>query len=193
MFITVMCLLFPQAPSSPHTDLQKLSSKSPSGLVTSTAASIPSSTRAPTRSLRKLSRDYSEFPVWERLPDPTNILWAQVRAKQGVKASLLIWVWTARGLPVGSAPLPRWPCLEPHPPGTAGSGGTFLEAPKADQGQARRAGIKWPNSAVKASIGAAAASSEVGLPCTSPLLSETFPRLKSTNCPSQKKESLYNQ
>lgn len=186
-----------QAPCSPHTDLQTPSSRSPSGSVTSTAASTPSSTRAPTRSLRKLSRVYSEFTVWEWTPDHTIIIWVQVRVKYRVTASPSLWAWTAGGLPVGSALPPLWPCPEPLPLGTAGSGGSFLEAPQADLDRRRRAGIKWPNSAAKASTGPAAASSVVGLPrrsqtAPSPLLSETFPPLKSTNCPCRKKESLYN-
>lgn len=187
----------PQAPFSLHIDLQTLSSRSPSGSVTSTAASTPSSTRAPTRSLRKLSRVYLEFIVWEWPRGHTIIIWMQFRVKLRVTASLSIWAWTAGGLPVGSALPPLWPCPEPRPPGTAGSGGSFLETPQEDLDQPRRAGPKWPNSAVKAFTKPAAASSVVGLPhrsltAPSPLLSETFPPLKSTNCPCRKKESLYN-
>lgn len=197
MLITPVCLVSLQAPFSLHTDPQTLSSRSPSGSVTSTAASTPSSTRAPTRSLRRLSRVYSEFIVWERSRDHTIIIWAQFSVKLRVTASPSIWAWTAGGLPVGSALPPPWPCPEPRPPGTAGSGESFLETPQADLGQPRRAGRKWPNSAVKAFTKPAAASSVVGPPrrsqtAPSPLLSETFPPLKSTNCPCRKKESLYN-
>lgn len=63
MLIALVPLMSPQAPSSLHTDPQTLSSRSPSGSATSTAASTPSSTRAPIRSLRKPSRVYSEFIV----------------------------------------------------------------------------------------------------------------------------------
>lgn len=195
--ITLACLMSLQAPCSQHTDLQTLSSRSPSGSVTSTAASTPSSTRAPTRSSRKLSRVYSEFTVSEWPPDHTINIWVQVRIKHRVTARPSIWAWTAGGLPVGSALPPLWPCPELLPLGTAGSGGSLLEAPQTDPDLPRQAGLKWPNSAVKAFTRPAAASSVVGPPrrsqtMTSPLLSETFPPLKSTNCRCRKKESLYN-
>lgn len=56
-----LCLMSPQGPFFLHIDLQTPSSRSLSGSDISTAASTPSSTRAPTRSLRKLSRVYWEF------------------------------------------------------------------------------------------------------------------------------------
>lgn len=122
----------------------------------------------------------------------------QFRLKLRVTASPSIWAWTARWLLVGSAPLPPWPCPEPLLPGTAGSGGSFLETQQVETAQRRRAGPKWPNSAVKAFTRPAAASSVVGLlPHRSltepnPPLTETSPPLKSTNSPCRTKERLYN-
>ena len=187
-----------QAPFSPHTGLQTPSSRSPSGLVILTAASTPSSTPAPTRSLKKLSRVYSELTVWERTLGLTTTIWMQFRIKLRVTASPSTWAWTAGGVPVDSALPPLLPCPGHLPPGTAGSGGgSFLPALQVDRDRPRAAGPKWPNFAAKASTEPAAASSAVGLPRRSPTppsphLSETCPPLKSTNCPCRKKESLYN-
>lgn len=122
----------------------------------------------------------------------------QFRLKLRVTASPSIWALTAGWLLVGSAPLPPWPCPEPLLPGTAGSGGSFLETQQVETDQRRRAGPKWPNSAVKAFTKPAAASSVVGLlphrslTVPNPPLTETFPPLKSTNSPCRKKERLYN-
>lgn len=194
VFVT---LLFLQAPSFPNTDLQTPSSRSLSGSVTSTAVSTPSFTRAPTRSTRKLSKVYSGFNVWERPPGRTTIIWVQLRVKARVTVSNSLWDWTAGGRPVGSAHPPPWPCPERPPPGTAGSGVSSPGVPQVDRDQPGRGGTRWPNSAVKASIGPAAAFSALGFPRRSRtppkrLRSETFPPLKSTNCPCQKKESLYS-
>lgn len=182
-----------QVQSSLHTDLQTPSSRSPSGSVTSTAASTPSSTHAPTRSLKKLSRVYLEFTVWGRLPDHTTI----IRVRCRVTASPSPWASTAGGLLLGSAPPPPWPSRELLPPGTAGNGRSFPEPPRAILDQLKRAERKWPNSAIKAYIGPAAASSGPGLPRGSPAAPtppppETFPPLKSISCPYRKKESQYS-
>lgn len=54
-----------KGPSSPPGSLQKPSLRLPSGWVTSTAASIPSSTRAPARSSRRPSTACSVDAAWE--------------------------------------------------------------------------------------------------------------------------------
>lgn len=196
-FCLNMCLMLLQVPCSLHTDHQTPSSRSPSGSVTSTAASIPSSIHAPIMSLRKLSRVYLEFIVWKWLPDRSIIIWVQVKVKRKVTASPSPRVSTAGGLPVVSAPHLPWLCPELLPLGTAGNGRSLLEAQQADLDRLKQAELKWPNSAIKASSGPAAASSMLGHPrmsqmACSPLRPETFPPLKSTNCPFRKKESLYN-
>lgn len=192
-YVSDVCLMSLQVPSSLHTDLQTPSSRSPSGSVTSTAASTPSSTHAPTRSLKKLSRVYLEFTVWGRLPDRTTI----IRVRCRVTASPSPWASTAGGLLLGSAPPPPWPSQELLPPGTAGNGRSFPEPPRAILDQLKRAERKWPNSAIKAYIGPAAASSGPGRPRGSPAAPtppppETFPPLKSISCPYRKKESPYS-
>lgn len=189
-----VCLLSLQVPFSLLTDLQTPSSRSPSGSVTSTAASTPSFTRAPTRSLRKLSRVYSEFTVWARHPDHTTII---IRVRRRGTASPSPWASTAGGLPLGSAPPPPWPSRGLLLPGTAGNGRSFPELPRANLDQQKPAEQKWPNSAIKACSGPAAASSGRGRrhrspTAASPPLPGTFPPLKSTNCPYLKRESLYN-
>lgn len=101
-----LCLMSPQGPFFLHIDLQTPSSRSLSGSDISTAASTPSSTPAPTRSLRKPSRVYWEFIAWEQSQSHTIAIWKQFRVKLRVKVSLSVWAWTAGGLHAGSALLP---------------------------------------------------------------------------------------
>lgn len=63
LIILFVCIL--KGPSSPPGSLQKPSLRLPSGWVTWTAASIPSSTRAPARSSRRPSTACSVGAAWE--------------------------------------------------------------------------------------------------------------------------------
>lgn len=188
-----MCHLSLQVPYSLHTDLQTRSSRSPSGLATSTAASTPSSIHAPTRSSKRLFRVYWEFTVWGGLPDRTTTIWVQVKVKLKVKARASLWASTAGGLPVDSAPPRPWPFPELLPPGTAGNGKSFPWAPSAEgKGRSILAETRLQNCATKASDEPVAASSALEPPHKYPQLLETFLQLKYTNCPCRKKESLYS-
>lgn len=195
--LNYLCIVFPQAPYFLRTGLQTPSSRSHSGLDMSTAASTQSSTRAPTRSSRKLSKVYWELIASEWSQGHSTIIWKQFKVKLRVTSRRPTWPWTAKGARAASV-LPRlWPCHDRRPPGTAESGRFFPERQQENRDQAGRAGPRWPNSAVKAFITPAVASSGAGLPrrspaALSPLLSETFQLLKSTNCPCRKTESLCN-